>query len=59
MQKKNEEQVCNTWNPKECPNPCNKVTCPSFAVCENLSNDTDPGYECQCQVSGIRNQCPG
>ena len=47
---------CNTWNKDLCASPCDKVKCPSFAKCKDLSNETDPVYECVCQLGTVKKQ---
>lgn len=47
-------EECNTWNLEMCPSPCDKVKCPSFAKCHDHSNETDPAYECVCQLGTIK-----
>ena len=53
---KEEREACNTWNPIDCPNPCDNVRCPAFAKCKNISTDTDPLFRCDCQLGTVKKE---
>ena len=51
-----ETEPCNSWNKEECPSPCLKIKCPPFAKCNDISNDTDPLFECNCQLGTVKKE---
>lgn len=44
---------CNSWNKSTCPSPCEGYECMDFGACKDISNNTDPGAECTCQMGRI------
>ena len=54
LQYSEERRECNTWDQSLCPSPCDRVKCPAFAKCQDISNKTDPLYECACQLGTIK-----
>ena len=57
MQYSEETRECNTWDPNGvCPSPCERVKCPAFAKCHDISNETDPLYECVCQLGTVKKE---
>lgn len=47
-------EKCNTWDKNLCPSPCDSIKCPAFAKCQDLSNETDPSYQCLCQLGTVK-----
>ena len=47
-------EPCNTWDASYCPSPCDRVKCPPFAKCKDISNDTDPLWRCDCQLGTVK-----
>ena len=47
----NEEvKECNSWNKTICNSPCKNAKCPKFAKCHDISTETQPSFECRCQL---------
>lgn len=52
-QYREDEESCNTWNVEACNSPCQTALCPLFALCVDVSNETDPLFDCQCQLGTV------
>ncbi|KAF2363264.1 GPCR family 2 secretin-like [Trinorchestia longiramus] len=52
VQKKNQTEQCNTWDPATCPDPCIELEplCTKYSVCVNNSNATHSVAECVCTM---------